>query len=267
MARSAPSTCGVCSSVTVAVPPASSTFAICDLDEVARLEEIRRRRPARPGVALAREVAVKAPEAHAGGAGLGRRHDDGGHDVAGGHRPQPAVVLEALDRVALGEDVAGGTPPAVALVVGAQPVLERGVRDLLQPDVERRRHRQAVFVEHLGAVLPLEVLADLFDEERRDARRLVRLAARDDRLRLRRVRLRLRDVALVGHALQHDVAAGRRALHVDERALALGQLEEAGDERRFLERQLLVGLVEVEPGRRLDRRRRRGPDTSGCSRS
>ena len=50
------------------------------------------------------------------------------------------------------------------------------------------------------------------------------------------VGLRLRDVALVGHPLQHDVAARGRALHVDERALALGRLEDAGDERRFLER-------------------------------
>ena len=86
----------------------------------------------------------------------------------------------------------------------------------------------------------------------RDAGRLVRLAARDDRLLLRRVGLGLRDVALVGHALQHDVAARRRALHVHERALPLGRLEDAGDERRLLERQLLVRLVEVEPRRRLD---------------
>ena len=57
---------------------------------------------------------------------------------------------------------------------------------------------------------------------------------------LGRVGLRLRDVALVGHPLQHDVAAARRALHVDERALPLRRLEDAGDQRRFLERQLLV---------------------------
>ena len=91
-------------------------------------------------------------------------------------------------------------------------------------------------VEHLRAVLALEVLAHLFDEERRDARRLRRLAARDDGSLLGGVGLRLRDVALVGHALQHDVAARRRALHVDERALALGRLKDPGDERGFLER-------------------------------
>ena len=42
------------------------------------------------------------------------------------------------------------------------------------------------------------------------------------------------------------------ALHVHERTLPLGRLKDAGDERRFLERQLLVRLVEVEAGRGLD---------------
>src|SRR6185503_18992723 len=41
-------------------------------------------------------------------------------------------------------------------------------------------------------------------------------------------------------------------LDVDERALALRDLEDAGDERRLFERELLVALVEVQPGRRLD---------------
>jgi len=44
-------------------------------------------------------------------------------------------------------------------------------------------------------------------KKRRDARRLVRRAARDNRLLLGGVGLRLRDVALVGHALQHDACA------------------------------------------------------------
>ena len=41
-------------------------------------------------------------------------------------------------------------------------------------------------------------------------------------------------------------------LHVHKRALPLRRLKNAGDERRFLERELLVGLVEVQPRRRLD---------------
>ena len=34
--------------------------------------------------------------------------------------------------------------------------------------IERRRHRKARLVERLGAVLPLKMLADLFQEERGD---------------------------------------------------------------------------------------------------
>ena len=135
----------------------------------------------------------------------------------------------------------------MALVDGAQAVLQRAVGCLLHRHIQRRPHREAILVEHLRAVLALEVLAHLLDEERRDAGRLIRLTARDDRLLLRRVSLHLGDVALVGHPLQHQVAPLGRALHVDEGALPLGRLEDAGNERRFLERQLLVRLLEVQP--------------------
>ena len=76
--------------------------------------------------------------------------------------------------------------------------------------------------------------------------------SRDDRLLLLGVRHRLRDVSLVRHPLQDDVAAQDRAAHVDERALPLGRLEEARDERGLVERQVLVRLAEVQPRRRLD---------------
>ena len=131
-------------------------------------------------------------------------------------------------------------------------MLERPVRRFLQLRIERRRHGEAVFVQHLRAVLPLEVLAHLFDEKRRDAGGCVGWPRVTIGFALGLVGLRLGDVALVGHPLQHDVAALRRALHVDERALALRQLKDAGDERRLLERQLLVRLVEVQPRRGLD---------------
>ena len=90
------------------------------------------------------------------------------------------------------------------------------------------------------------MFAHLLDEEGRDARRLVRLPARDDRFRFGGVCLRLRDVALVGHALQDHVAALDGALHVDVGALPLRRLKDAGDERRLFKRQLLVALVEVQ---------------------
>ncbi len=188
----------------------------------------------------------------AGGAALGGGDDDRRDDVAGRDRPRPAFVPVAVDRLPLGDDVALRLAVAMPLVERPQAVLERAVRNLLQPGVEGRRHPQAALVQHLGAVLLLEMLAHLLDEKRRDARRLRRLAARDDRLQLGFVGPRLRDVPLVGHPLQHDVAPGDRAFHVDERALTLGELEQAGDQRRFLEVEILVRLVEVQPRRRLD---------------
>ncbi len=140
----------------------------------------------------------------------------------------------------------------MALVVRAEPVLDRLVGQVLQPRIERRRHGQAVFVERLRPVLTLEVLAHFLHEERGDAGRLIGLPARDDWLLLGFVGPRLRDVVLVRHPLEHDVAAGHRPLHVHERTLPLGRLENAGDERRFLEAELLVRLVEVQAGRSLD---------------
>ena len=207
----------------------------------------------RPGEAVAAQIRVVAADAHA------RAVPVFGAVTTTAGTMSPAAIgrfqrssLKPSIVLPLGEHVARRLPPAVALVVAPQSVLDRPVGASCSFDVERRRHREAVLVQHLRAVLLLEVLADLLDEERRDARRLVGLAARDDRLLLGRVGLRLRDVALVGHPLQHEVAARRGALHVDERALPLGRLEDAGDERRLLERQLLVRLVEIQPRRRLD---------------
>ena len=140
----------------------------------------------------------------------------------------------------------------MTFVVRAQPVLDRLVANLLQLRIERRRHRETILVQRLRAVMPFEVLAHFLDEEGRDARRLVWRAARDDWPLPRRLGLVLRDVVLVRHALQHDVAPLRGAPHVDERTLALRRLEDAGNERRFLEIQLLVRFVEVQPRSRLD---------------
>ena len=132
-------------------------------------------------------------------------------------------------------------------------MLERVVGHLLQRRIERGRDREAAFVQRLRAVLALEILSDLLDEERRD-----RLAAAsadrrsDDRRLVRGLGLLLRDVALVGHALQHVPAASLCRVHVDERTLARRRLNDAGEERRFLERQLLVRLAEIQPRRRLD---------------
>ncbi len=169
-----------------------------------------------------------------------------------GDGPSPAVGSESVEGVPLIDDVAQRTTPAVTLVVAAQSALERLVRQILQPRVERGRDVEAVLVQHLGAVLLLEVFAHLFDEVGRDTRRLVRLSPRDDRPLLGGVGVRLRDVAFLRHSLQHDVAAAGRPLHVDEGALPLRRLEDAGDERSLLQRELLVRLLEIQPRRGLD---------------
>ena len=54
------------------------------------------------------------------------------------------------------------------------------------------------------------------------------------------------------HPLQRVVAPHQRRLRIDEGAQAAGRLNDAGDDRRFLEREVLGGLVEVEMRRRLD---------------
>ena len=124
----------------------------------------------------------------------------------------------------------------MTFVVSAQTVFDGLVRDVLKFRIQRGRHRQTFFVQHLGTVFALEVLANFFDEERCNARRGVRLSTRDDRSGLGGVCLILCNVALVGHPLEHNISPLHRALHIDVRALPLGRLENARDERRLLER-------------------------------
>ena len=61
-----------------------------------------------------------------------------------------------------------------------------------------------------------------------------------------------RDVPDFRHARQRVVAPPHRGVHVHVRALPDVALEDAGDERRFLERQILCRLSEVQPRGRLD---------------
>ena len=92
-----------------------------------------------------------------------------GHDVAFGDAARPAIGLEGIDGLAFGDDVAARPAEAATLVDAAQAAIDGLVGGLLQPDVERRRDGEPALVQRLGAVLRLEVLADLFEEIRRDA--------------------------------------------------------------------------------------------------
>src|SRR5262249_60729122 len=79
--------------------------------------------------------------------------------------------LSLHDALPICDDVALGPAVSVPLVVRPQAVLDRAARNLLQLRIQGRGHREAALVERLRAVLALEMLADFFDEERRDARR------------------------------------------------------------------------------------------------
>ena len=116
-------------------------------------------------------------------------------------------------------------------------------------------------VERVGAVLLLERLADVFDEVRRDRALRRRLAARARAGCAAASRACVvGDEAFLRHPRQHVVVAPRqRAVRVDERAEPRRRLDDGGDRRRFLERQVLRRLVEVERATPPRRRRRRGP--------
>ena len=60
----------------------------------------------------------------------------GGHDVAFGHPPRPAIGLEVVDRLAFGDDVAARLPEAAALVDAAHAAIDGLVRGLLQLHIE-----------------------------------------------------------------------------------------------------------------------------------
>ena len=194
--------------------------------------------------------------------------DDRRDDVAGGDRPRPAIVLEAVERLALGQDVARRlAPEAAALVDCAQAVVDGAVGRALQLDVERGLHGQAVLVERLGAVAgPRGTCAPLRGSTARSTNPAPARRASTIGCRFAASATSRRDVALVGHALERVVAPAPRRVHVDVRALAHVALDDAGDERRFLEREIARRLAEVQLRRRLDAVGAVAPSRSGCSR-
>src|SRR5262249_38410546 len=150
------------------------------------------------------------------------------------------------------EDVSLRPAEPSTLVQTSKALHQRAVGDLLQLRIERRRDRKPILIQRFGAVLALEVLPHVFHEERRDSRRLRWLAAGDDWTLLGGVGLGLLDVAFAGQPLENDVAALGCALHVHERTLPLRTLEQPRDQRRLIERELPVRLVEVQTRRGLD---------------
>ena len=183
-----------------------------------------------------------------------------GHDVAGEHRLRPAVGREALERVPFGDDVARRLAVAAApLVDAAQAAIERAH---WRPPAARRRASSAPGGRPRRA-----------RRRRTSARASLRMSStkygaiersgvgwpRSTSGRAAASRgLLARDEAFIGHPRQHVVVAPRqRAVRVDERAEPRRRLDDRGDGRGLLERQLLRRLVEVHPRAPPRRRRRR----------
>ena len=153
----------------------------------------------------------------------------------------------------LGDHVAPRLAEPAPLVDPSQAVMERLGGGLLQPQIDRGLNRQAVLVELLGAVPALELAAHFLEEIRCGRRRLSGgIGANHDRLLLQFVGLRCRDVADFRHAAEGVVAAAQRGLAIHIGALAHVGLQDAGDECRLLDRDVLRRLAEVQPRRRLD---------------
>ena len=147
-------------------------------------------------------------------------------------------------------------PPREQLVDLRQAVAHGVLRQPLQVQIERRVHidrlRSCVVVR--PGILLGERLADEVDEVRRFG--FERALDDDERLVRRRASATsCVDVAGVGHRLQHDVAPLLAALRVVERRQRRRRLDDAGDRRRFGERDVADVLAEEQP-RRFRRRRR-----------
>ena len=165
----------------------------------------------------------------------------GAEDAVDAHRQQvPGARLDGGER---------GRPR----VLERQGVQDGGVTGPLQLRVQRRLDDVAAVVELLLADLQLlrEVLLHEVADVGADARihapaSRVRCGGEAQRCGRRRGLLRRRDVALLGHPVEHLVAADGRGLGVDERVVVAGALDEAGQQGGLGQRQR--GRVHAEEG-------------------
>src|SRR6266850_1160495 len=164
MATSAPSTFGCCSSVTSAGCEAFIlvTCTSTRSPTLNRSEADVRRVHANPDLGSA--------------GGCHGRHKRG-HDVALQNWPCPPVSGEALQRVSFRQHVATrAAEGGASLVDSSQAPVDGRIRHLLKLGIERRLDGQPRLVERFGAVLLLELLANLLDEIRGDGTIRRRLA-------------------------------------------------------------------------------------------
>ena len=194
-----------------------------------------------------------APAAAVGKADLGHRPV---HPQHHGERPleRSRRRLDALELAApaqTGLDPRHRPAPPVPAVVGLEPPAQHAVGYLLQARVDGGAHGQPPFVKLVFAVAGGKLAAHLLGEvvgldefrlrtgthEQQGISRLLRLAGRDDAVRL--------------HAPDDPVAARLGGARVFAGVVVIGCLGQRGEERRLGDTQLTERLVEV-----IERRRR-----------
>ena len=116
-----------------------------------------------------------------------------------------------------------------ALVLGGA-IQDGLVGDLLQIEIERGVDAEAGPVDFFGAVILFELLADLFDEVRSDAVGRL-LDFEGERLGHGGGRLGGRDLSVVLHLAEDEIAAAEGALRTAKRRVVFGPFGQGGKER------------------------------------
>ena len=179
--------------------------------------------------------------------GFGLRH--AGHQgmkvTAGLRRMTPVGMLVERKIIARGNHVANMPLPSVPPLVGRQPVQHGAGRRLLQFHVERGVDPQSALVHLVGPVLFLQIAPRLLHKVRRHVVG-IGLQMKIQRPALGLLRLLRGDAAVLHHVVDDQIAAAQSLLRIVDRRVGARPLGQPRQQRRFLNRQLLGGLAEVE---------------------
>ena len=157
----------------------------------------------------------------------------------------PIEVFILSQLLALAEDIHEFPAPAVPAFIRGQTIEQSPVRGFLQIHIERRVYAQAAFVNLVTAILRLQVAPDFFDVVRRQRIRIF-LQVEHNRLALRIRRLSSRDLAVLEHGIEHQVAPFEGAVRMCNWRIVLRSLGKSRQQRRFLELQSLGWLAEIK---------------------
>ena len=186
-----------------------------------------------------------------GGEGRLDGGDQAGDVIAFLDRAAPIVILIFVERAKIIlQNVGQVAAPAVTAVVGVQAVAHGLVGGFLHGDVQRGVDAQALFVDRGGAVGVLEILANVFDEVRREIVSSVRKCA--GRAALSRGGcLRGADFAVVRHQGKNEIASRQGALGMRDRRIDR-PANDGGERGGLGEGQLPDGLAEIIFRRRFE---------------